>query len=87
MKSAAEREEARKKAELEEEEAARQPLLNDTSFDRRRVMAVYKEDGSRGHHMQVCPHWRLLAYSILSCKTYSQECQDCVPYPERATTP
>lgn len=29
------------------------PLLNETSFDRRRVMAVYKEDGTRGHHMQV----------------------------------
>ena len=53
MKLAAEREEAKQKQEREEEEAARQPLLNDTSFDRRRVVAVYKDDGSRGHHMQV----------------------------------
>lgn len=29
------------------------PLLNETSFDRRRVMAVFKDDGTRGHHMQV----------------------------------
>ncbi len=28
-----------------------QPLLNETAFDRRRVVAVYKDDGSRGHHM------------------------------------
>ena len=27
--------------------------LNDTSFDRRRKVAVYKSDGKRGHHMQV----------------------------------
>ena len=27
--------------------------LNDTSFDRRRKVAVYKTDGKRGHHMQV----------------------------------
>lgn len=53
MKLAAEREEARRKQDREDEEAARQPLLNDTSFDRRRVVAVYKDDGSRGHHMQV----------------------------------
>lgn len=28
-------------------------LLNETSFDRRRQVAVYKNDGKRGHHMQV----------------------------------
>lgn len=28
-------------------------LLNDTAFERRRTYAVYKDDGSRGHHMQV----------------------------------
>jgi len=27
------------------------PLLNGTSFERRKVVAVYKTDGSRGHHM------------------------------------
>jgi len=27
-------------------------LLNETSFDRRRQVAVYKNDGKRGHHMQ-----------------------------------
>lgn len=43
-------------AAREQERAEREaavPLLNETSFDRRRVMAVYKEDGTRGHHMQV----------------------------------
>lgn len=53
MKLAAEREAKKKKDAEEEEAAARQPLLNDTSFDRRRVTAVYKDDGTRGHHMQV----------------------------------
>ena len=53
MKQFAERDEAKAKLEAAEEEAARQPLLNDTSFDRRRVTAVYKDDGSRGHHMGV----------------------------------
>lgn len=63
MKQFAEREEARAKIEAAEEEAARQPLLNDTSFDRRRVTAVYKDDGSRGHHMGV-------SFCIL-CQLYS----------------
>ena len=51
MKLAAEREEAKKQQKLEEdEEASRsQPLLNETGFDRRRVTAVYKDDGTRGH--------------------------------------
>lgn len=36
----------------EEEERKRQiPLLNETSFDRRKVTAVFKTDGTRGHHM------------------------------------
>lgn len=39
-------------AQQEEEDRKRQELLNETSFDRRRVVAVYKDDGSRGHHMQ-----------------------------------
>ena len=30
-------------------------LLNETSFDRRRQVAVYKNDGKRGHHMQARP--------------------------------
>jgi hypothetical protein len=51
MKLAADRDEARKEQEREEEVS--QPLLNDTSFDRRRTVAVYKGDGTRGHHMQV----------------------------------
>ena len=39
-----------------EEEKPRVALLNETSFDRRRQVAVYKNDGKRGHHMQVrCP--------------------------------
>lgn len=56
MKRAADREEARKEKERDEEASNSQPLLNDTSFDRRRVVAVYKEDGTRGHHMQVMHH-------------------------------
>ncbi|KAG2451265.1 hypothetical protein HYH02_003872 [Chlamydomonas schloesseri] len=28
-----------------------EPLLNKTAFERRKVTAVYKDDGSRGHHM------------------------------------
>lgn len=42
--------------ELEEERRRARPeaaMLNETSFDRRRVTAVYKQDGGRGHHMQV----------------------------------
>lgn len=27
-------------------------ILNETSYDRRRVAAVYTQDGRRGHHMQ-----------------------------------
>jgi len=53
MKLAADRDEARKEQERDEEAARGQPLLNDTSFDRRRTVAVYKGDGTRGHHMQV----------------------------------
>lgn len=41
----------------EEEQAERraraEPLLNKTAFERRKVVSVFKEDGSRGHHMQV----------------------------------
>jgi splicing factor 4 len=44
---------AAKRDKPEEEEPDRsQPLLNDTVFERRKVVAVYKDDGSRGHHMQ-----------------------------------
>ncbi|KAG2435757.1 hypothetical protein HXX76_006953 [Chlamydomonas incerta] len=38
----------------DDEEARRrraEPLLNKTAFERRKVTAVYKDDGSRGHHM------------------------------------
>ena len=44
---------AAKRDEQREEQEAKQPLLNETSFDRRRTMAVYKQDGNKGHHMQV----------------------------------
>ena len=40
------------RAEADERERARVELLNETSFDRRRQVAVYKADGKRGHHMQ-----------------------------------
>ena len=30
-------------------------LLNENAYDRRTVKAVYKQDGTRGHHMQVGP--------------------------------
>ncbi|GLI68126.1 hypothetical protein VaNZ11_012466, partial [Volvox africanus] len=39
----------------DDEEARRrraEPLLNKTAFERRKVVAVYKDDGTRGHHMQ-----------------------------------
>lgn len=44
---------AAKRDEEKGEREAKTPLLNETSFDRRRTMAVYKHDGSRGHHMGV----------------------------------
>ena len=44
------------------------PLLNETSFDRRRVVAVYKDDGTRGHHMSVSP----LAVFLLASRVQSQ---------------
>lgn len=47
---------AAKREEERVEQEARMPLLNETSFDRRRTVAVYKQDGSRGHHMQVIMH-------------------------------
>lgn len=45
---------AKQKEESREEAEARIEHLNETSFDRRRKVAVYKQDGRRGHHMQVC---------------------------------
>eukprot|EP00879_Flechtneria_rotunda_P009876 GHRR01010328.1.p1 GENE.GHRR01010328.1~~GHRR01010328.1.p1 ORF type:complete len:422 (+),score=187.27 GHRR01010328.1:388-1653(+) len=47
---------AQKRREEEEEEEERRrraaaPLLKETAFDRRKVVAVYKDDGRRGHHM------------------------------------
>eukprot|EP00878_Enallax_costatus_P009432 GHUV01009857.1.p1 GENE.GHUV01009857.1~~GHUV01009857.1.p1 ORF type:complete len:379 (+),score=144.97 GHUV01009857.1:202-1338(+) len=47
-------EQARKKREDDEEEERRrlaQPLLKETAFDRRKVVAVFKDDGQRGHHL------------------------------------
>lgn len=37
----------------EERRRHAEPLLNKTVFERRKVVAVFKDDGSRGHHMQV----------------------------------
>ncbi len=53
-KLAAKKEQTRPNGE-EEDEKPRVALLNETSFDRRRQIAVYKNDGKRGHHMQVRP--------------------------------
>lgn len=36
----------------EERRRKADPLLKETSFDRRKVVAVYTPDGRRGHHMQ-----------------------------------
>ncbi|MEW5318373.1 MAG: hypothetical protein WDW38_009598 [Sanguina aurantia] len=49
------RREKERRHDAEEEDAerkARVPLMNETSFDRRKTIAVFKTDGSRGHHMQ-----------------------------------
>ncbi|MEW5301388.1 MAG: hypothetical protein WDW36_004249 [Sanguina aurantia] len=49
------RRENERRRDAEEEDAerrARVPLMNETSFDRRKTIAVFKTDGSRGHHMQ-----------------------------------
>eukprot|EP00884_Botryococcus_braunii_P010453 jgi/Botrbrau1/19409/Bobra.0338s0036.1 len=43
---------AAKHEETRPEAEAKVHHLNETSFDRRRQLAVYKRDGSRGHHMQ-----------------------------------
>lgn len=45
---------AQRHEESKEEREMRVEHLNETSFDRRRKVAVYKSDGKRGHHMQVC---------------------------------
>lgn len=45
---------AKRQEESREEKETRVEHLNETSFDRRRKVAVYKSDGRRGHHMQVC---------------------------------
>ena len=39
------------RAEAEREQKV--ALLNENAYDRRTVKAVYKQDGTRGHHMQV----------------------------------
>ena len=44
---------ARRHEEDRGDQEARVEHLNETSFDRRRKVAVYKTDGRRGHHMQV----------------------------------
>uniref|UniRef100_A0A383WIT6 G-patch domain-containing protein n=1 Tax=Tetradesmus obliquus TaxID=3088 RepID=A0A383WIT6_TETOB len=52
---AAARQKQRDDEAAEEEEERRRraaaPLLKETAFDRRKVVAVYKDDGARGHHM------------------------------------
>lgn len=50
----------KEKARPQEEAERREGLLNETSFDRRRQIAVYRKDGKKGHHMQVCQHTRLM---------------------------
>eukprot|EP01026_Neomeris_dumetosa_P000999 TRINITY_DN10247_c0_g1_i5.p1 TRINITY_DN10247_c0_g1~~TRINITY_DN10247_c0_g1_i5.p1 ORF type:complete len:430 (+),score=60.50 TRINITY_DN10247_c0_g1_i5:107-1291(+) len=42
--------------------------LNETSFDRRRVYAVFKNDGTRGHHMQDFIPPEELAKFLAQCK-------------------
>lgn len=57
-------------------------LLNETSFDRRRQVAVYKNDGKRGHHMQVRalaqPPWHCdrLAFCYLPSSQSSPVCME-----------
>ena len=56
------------KARPQEEAERREGLLNETSFDRRRQLAVYRKDGKRGHHMQVGsrgPHTSMITPSSL----------------------
>ncbi|KAK9808497.1 hypothetical protein WJX73_001245 [Symbiochloris irregularis] len=43
---------AKRQEETREEREMRIEHLNETSFDRRRKVAVYKSDGRKGHHMQ-----------------------------------
>lgn len=46
---------ARKAEQLEASKVAKEEkiaLLKETSYDRRTVKAIYKDDGTRGHHMQ-----------------------------------
>ena len=42
----------KEKGRPQEEAERREGLLNETSFDRRRQIAVYRKDGKKGHHMQ-----------------------------------
>lgn len=57
MAAAAKREQQKQRGDDDDDEGRRsrsaEPFLNETSFDRRKVVAVYKPDGDRGHHMQV----------------------------------
>ena len=50
----------KEKARPQEEADRREGLLNETSFDRRRQIAVYRKDGKKGHHMQVCQYPMLM---------------------------
>ena len=63
----------KEKARPQEEAERREGLLNETSFDRRRQLAVYRKDGKRGHHMQVGfpgPHTSMtLSCYILSSRS------------------
>jgi len=54
MKRLAEKEAAATQRDADSDEERRKradPLLKETSFDRRKVVAVYTSDGRRGHHM------------------------------------
>ncbi|GMH38525.1 hypothetical protein BSKO_06409 [Bryopsis sp. KO-2023] len=72
--------EAKVKVEIEKEEVGddgvgpkKPELLNDTAFERRRTYAVYKEDGSRGHHMQDFIPQEELAKFMSKCRDESSQ--------------
>lgn len=52
MKLAAKKERGGVSSDDDEDGSKAPPLLNDNPFERRKVVAVFKDDGSRGHHMQ-----------------------------------
>lgn len=54
MQQMARRESQRHQQRDDDEEDRSQPrLVNETGYDRRKVVSVFKSDGRKGHHMQV----------------------------------